>query len=74
MVVLTPFGIEGGGAADRVDALVWPLTGLFPRVVKPRADVSWEDERGGCFDGPALDQAYFSARLITRPDKDWLNP
>jgi len=21
-----------------------------------------------------LDQAYFSARLITRPDKDWLNP
>jgi uncharacterized protein DUF3825 len=21
-----------------------------------------------------LDQAYFSARLITRPDKEWLNP
>lgn len=21
-----------------------------------------------------LDQAYFSARLITRPDRDWLNP
>ena len=21
-----------------------------------------------------LDQAYFSARLLTRPDKDWLNP
>jgi uncharacterized protein DUF3825 len=21
-----------------------------------------------------LDKAYFSARLITRPDKDWLNP
>jgi hypothetical protein len=21
-----------------------------------------------------LDHAYFAARLITRPDKDWLNP
>ena len=21
-----------------------------------------------------MDQAYFSARLITRPDKEWLNP
>jgi hypothetical protein len=21
-----------------------------------------------------MDQAYFAARLITRPDKEWLNP
>jgi predicted phage terminase large subunit-like protein len=47
MVLFTPFGIEGDGAADRVDALVWALSDLFPRMVKPPADVSWEDERGG---------------------------
>ena len=35
MVLFTPFGIEGGGAADRVDALVWALSDLFPRMVKP---------------------------------------
>jgi predicted phage terminase large subunit-like protein len=47
MVQVTPFGIEGDGAADRVDALVWALSDLFPRMVKPQTDVSWEDERGG---------------------------
>lgn len=45
--LLTPFGIEGGGAADRMDALAWALSDLFPRMVKPVPDVSWEDERGG---------------------------
>ena len=44
MVLFTPFGIEGDGAADRVDALVWALADLFPRMVKPQADVAWEDE------------------------------
>ena len=44
MVLFTPFGIEGGGAADRVDALVWALSDLFPRMVKPLADVAWEED------------------------------
>ena len=30
MVLFTPFGIEGGGAADRVDALVWALSDFVP--------------------------------------------
>jgi predicted phage terminase large subunit-like protein len=47
MVLFTPFGIEGEGAADRVDALVWALSDLFPRMVKPQADADWNDERGG---------------------------
>ena len=47
MVLFTPFGIEGGGAADRVDALVWALSDSFPRMVRPVPDVAWEDERGG---------------------------
>ncbi len=48
MVLFTPFGVEGNGAADRVDALVWALSDLFPRMVKPQPGVSWEDEtRGG---------------------------
>lgn len=33
MVVFTPFGIEGGTTGDRVDALVWALTQLFPNIV-----------------------------------------
>jgi phage terminase large subunit-like protein len=33
MVLFTPFGILGSGAADRVDALVWGLTELFPRFI-----------------------------------------
>ena len=47
MVLFTPFGIEGDGAADRVDALVWALSDLFPRMVKPQQDVAWGDESGG---------------------------
>jgi phage terminase large subunit-like protein len=47
MVRFTPFGIEGDGAAGRVDALVWALSDLFPRMVKPQAEVDWGDERGG---------------------------
>ncbi len=33
MVVFTPFGIEGGTTADRVDALCWAITHLFPSIV-----------------------------------------
>jgi predicted phage terminase large subunit-like protein len=42
MVLFTPFGIEGDGAADRVDALVWALTDLFPSIVS-KAEVKWDD-------------------------------
>jgi predicted phage terminase large subunit-like protein len=47
MVLFTPFGIEGDGAADRVDALVWALSDLFPRMVRPHPGMAWEDERSG---------------------------
>lgn len=33
MVVFTSFGIEGGTTGDRVDALVWALSQLFPNIV-----------------------------------------
>lgn len=33
MMQFTPFGIEGDGAADRVDALVWAFTELFPSLI-----------------------------------------
>ncbi len=46
MVLFTPFGIEGDGAADRVDALVWALSDLFPRMVKPPIIVPWDDADG----------------------------
>lgn len=35
MVTFTPDGLESGEPADRVDALVWAFTKLFPGVVKP---------------------------------------
>ena len=34
MVLFTPMGIEGNTTADRVDALVWGLTELFPGIVR----------------------------------------
>lgn len=43
MVLFTPFGIEGDGAADRVDALVWALTDLFPRIIKRDDAAKWDD-------------------------------
>ncbi len=45
MVLFTPFGIEGDGAADRVDALVWAMADLFPRMVKPQTDAAWDEKR-----------------------------
>jgi len=52
MVQFTPFGIEGDGAADRVDALVWALADLFPRMIRPVPDAAtWDDERGGSVGG-----------------------
>lgn len=37
MMLFTPFGIEGSTTGDRVDALVWALTELFPRMTRKRA-------------------------------------
>jgi predicted phage terminase large subunit-like protein len=50
MVLFTPFGIEGDGAADRVDALVWALADLFPRMVRKQA-VAWDDAPSGARGG-----------------------
>ncbi len=47
MARFTPFGIDGGGLADRVDALVWALWDLFPRMVRPQPHVDWGDDAGG---------------------------
>lgn len=40
MVLFTPLGIAGNTTGDRVDALVWALTELFPRLVA-REDEDW---------------------------------
>jgi len=36
MVLFTPYGIEGDTTADRVDALVWAFTELFPGIIQVR--------------------------------------
>jgi len=42
MVLFTAYGIEGDGAADRVDALVWAISELFPRIVRRDDTQNWE--------------------------------
>lgn len=34
MTMFTPYGVAGGTTADRVDALVWALTHLFPKLIR----------------------------------------
>jgi predicted phage terminase large subunit-like protein len=51
MVLFTPFGIEGDGAADRVDALVWAFTDLFPRITKTKNPFEEPDKWGGGREG-----------------------
>ena len=41
MVLFTPYGIEGDTTADRVDALVWAMTELFPSIVNKTSNVNW---------------------------------
>lgn len=51
MVLVTPYGVTGNGLMDRVDALVWALTQLFPSIihhVEPGPD-EFEDIRGRSF-------------------------
>lgn len=40
MTQMTVHGYEGPGSPDRVDALVWLMTELFPDMVEPVVDVS----------------------------------
>lgn len=44
MVLFTPFGIEGDTTADRVDALVWALTEIFPVLISKEPEPE-EDHR-----------------------------
>ena len=41
MVLFTPFGITGETTGDRVDALVWAMTELFPSIVKRADPIDW---------------------------------
>ena len=54
MVLFTPNGIEGETTADRVDALVWALTELFPNIIFRPADDDeddpWSRNRGRSVD------------------------
>lgn len=58
MVLFTPFGIEGDTTADRVDALVWALTSLFPAMVsRPEQDFE-DDEISGAKHGRDIFTGY----------------
>lgn len=41
MVLFTPYGIDGGTTGDRVDAMVWALSELFPSIVNNVSPVDW---------------------------------
>jgi phage terminase large subunit-like protein len=48
MALFTQFGIEGSNTGDRVDALVWALTELFPRMTRrPRSGTVQVEGLGG---------------------------
>ena len=40
MTQMTTAGFEGEGSPDRVDALVWAMTELFPSMTQPTVDAS----------------------------------
>jgi phage terminase large subunit-like protein len=50
MMLFTSYGIEGETTADRVDALVWALTELFPRMLRSQKRKSGEVEHVGVRD------------------------
>jgi predicted phage terminase large subunit-like protein len=58
MVLFTPFGIEGDTTADRVDALVWALTLLFPSMVARPEQEFEEDEITGALHGRDVSTGY----------------
>ena len=63
MVVFTPFGIEGGTTGDRVDALVWALTQLFPNIVYAKDAPKGETKKP--------DRWRQAFRKKSGPNQDW---
>jgi predicted phage terminase large subunit-like protein len=53
MVLFTAYGIEGDTTADRVDALVWAFTELFPSIIA-KEEPAWSD-------GPAQSAGWLGA-------------
>jgi phage terminase large subunit-like protein len=51
MVLFTPSGIVGETTGDRVDALVWALTQLFPSMINKSQPVDWDMPAAGSADG-----------------------
>ena len=41
MVLFTPLGIAGDTTGDRVDALVWALSQLFPSIIRKKETKEW---------------------------------
>lgn len=58
MVLFTPNGIEGDTTADRVDALVWALTELFPSIVFRPSDEDDQDDPWQRNRGRSVDTGY----------------
>ena len=44
MTLMTTAGYEGEGSPDRVDALVWALTELFPSMTRRKANFDWSQK------------------------------
>lgn len=47
MVLFTPLGIAGETTGDRVDALVWAFTELFPDIIRPVSKIDWAADSSG---------------------------
>ncbi len=58
MVLFTPLGIAGNTTGDRVDALVWALTQIFPALITVADPVSWTFGRVA---GPTPESAWMGA-------------
>lgn len=54
MVLFTPLGIAGDTTGDRVDALVWGLSQLFPSMIKKGGSVNWSEGVGASSGGSWL--------------------
>lgn len=50
MCLMTAAGFEGEGSPDRVDALVWALTELFPQLVRKKHKTGGEQQTSGARD------------------------
>lgn len=47
MVLFTPLGIAGETTGDRVDALVWGFTQLFPSIIQRKSNIDWSESASG---------------------------